>query len=428
LDQPAFPGLVGARHGTFENKRMKKDRFMGIDERDVRILSVRLRVNRVWPGKPPGRGLRLQKAARGFLVIVLTAGSLFAEGPGLSPEFYRGVCYAHVHKRGHGYGTERSAQELKELRKLGVNWIALIPFGYQENVNSEKIVGYPDMEGVTPFFSESDPTMRDQDIVKEIETAHALGMKVFVKPHIWAGDFVDEYEWPGTIRQGSKSAHKRWWASYRAYILHYAQVAANAGADMFCVGSELAKMTSSHPNEWRELIKEIRAIPARNPMHLTYSAHWEKEFQLIPFWDALDYIGIAAYFPLEAPENATADELLRVWRPHQEKIERVASLWKKQVVFTEVGYRPMTDTHRQPWNYSGGKPHQESQTRAYEALLRMLAGSNWARGLFIWKTYTDPQAALRDRAGGDYQFRGRPAEKVLGKWYGGSSGAPMKRR
>lgn len=45
----------------------------------------------------------------------------------------------------------------------------------------------------------------------------------------------------------------------------------------------------------RRLIRQIRRV-YHGP--LTYAANWSGEYKQIRFWDALDYVGIQAYFPL----------------------------------------------------------------------------------------------------------------------------------
>jgi hypothetical protein len=84
----------------------------------------------------------------------------------------------------------------------------------------------------------------------------------------------------------------------------------------------------------------------------------------------------------------------------------------------EVGYRAVADCHQRPWEYTGGTKDSAAQARAYEALFRALAGAEWWRGTFFWKTFTDPAMTDNDD-GTDYEFEGQPAEAVLRHWYTG---------
>lgn len=322
----------------------------------------------------------------------------------LPPDFQRGVNHAHIHRRGHGYGSAVSAEELAELKKLGVNWIAIMPFGYQASAETSELVGPRDL------------TLTDKNLADEIAAAHRLGIRVTLKPHIWSHDFWDGKEWSGTIRQESAAEHARWWKAYREIALHFAGHAEAEKADAYCIGTELVGMTANHQAEWRELIADIRQI-YRGP--LTYAAHWEKEFDRVEFWDALDFIGVSAYFPLDTPEGASVEQLVAAWQPHRQRIAKLQSKFMKPVLFMEVGYRAVADCHRQPWLYSGGRPDAQAQARAYEAVFRAFAGESWWQGAYFWKTYSDPARAAVGDEDTDFCFRGHPAESVVGKWYGG---------
>ena len=332
----------------------------------------------------------------------------------LPHDFHRGVNHAHIHRRGHGYGSPVSASELDSLRTLGVTWIALTPFGYQRGTTGDEIVGFPGNEGPSEFFSRTDPTLTDDDLLKEISNAHSRDMRVTLKPHIWSHDFWDGNEWHGSIRQTSREAHLRWWKSYRAFALHYARVATETGADMYCLGTELVELSTRYPEEWRELIRDVRKVYTGL---LTYAAHWEREFDHISFWDSLDYIGINAYFPLDtAGDEEGVEHIAAAWKLHRQRIAKIAERFQRPVLFLEAGYRPIKGAHKRPWLYKGRSFDADAQARAYEALFQAFKNASWWKGIYIWKTFTDPQ--LKYERKGGFSFRGYPAENVLRKWYG----------
>lgn len=335
--------------------------------------------------------------------------------PLLSGEFHRGVNHAHIHRRGHGYGSSSSAHELDSLRTIGVTWIAIMPYGYQNGVHGDRVFGFPGNEGRSEFFSRYDPTMTDDDLLAEIANAHRRGLKVMVKPHIWSSDFWEGDEWHGTIDQSTGDGHDRWWKTYRQFAIHYAIVAREGSADMYCVGTELVRMSTHYPEEWIALIEDIRKI-YNGP--LTYAAHWEDEFTLITFWDRLDYIGVNAYFPLDARSDATVGELERAWRPHRLVLADLSSHYHRPVLFLEAGYRAVHGTHQKPWQYKGKPFSPEAQARAFEALFRAFHHAAWWKGVYFWKTWTDPSMKYEKDDGSGFSFRGLPAELVLRKWYG----------
>jgi hypothetical protein len=340
----------------------------------------------------------------GVCLALVLAATLPAMGQ-LPVEFHRGVNYAHTHRGGRGYGSEVSAQTLRELYKNGVRYVALTPFGYQRTYDAEHIRG---IGGGDP----SDRLLRD-----EVKSAHAAGMKVLLKPHIWSNDFWSSRgsnQWHGTIDQKNPAAHARWWQDHRKLILHLAKLAEDTGIEMYCLGTELVKMTTKHATQWRELIGDVRKIYRGK---LTYAAHWHEELQKIEFWKDLDYIGVSAYFPLDAPVGADAKTLEAAWVPHVKRLRRLHVRVGKPVMFLEAGYRAVDNCHREPWAYNGGQPDAGAQARAYDAMFSALANKPWFRGIYYWKAFTDPARGHHHGNSPGFAIHGKPAQQVVRSWY-----------
>ncbi len=319
------------------------------------------------------------------------------------PEFQCGVCYAHVHRGGRGYGSEVSEGTLKRLRALGVTWVSITPFGYQRDVRSSRLL------------HRGDRSMRDSALVRELRTIRSLGMRSMMKPHVWAGDFYDG-RWSGDIRMESAAEWDDWFSSYEELILHFAEIAAIGGADALCIGTELGGTTEAHPERWRSLIAKVRSV-YRGP--ITYAANWHDEYERIPFWDALDWIGVNAYFELTTSRTPTEDEVARAWGPIAARMGRLSSRWRRPILFTEVGFRsadhPATETHAWPERRPGALPNLEAQRACYAGTFRALWGKTWLRGLYWWKYYSAPGREEREDA--DFTFAGKPAEEVLAEYY-----------
>jgi hypothetical protein len=338
-----------------------------------------------------------------FCAVGVLGGSIAAQAQ-LSADFQRGVNHAHIHRGDRGYGSPVSAKELAELKTIGVTHIAITPFGYQRGFDADTIA-----------LGNRDRSLTDEHLLAEVRHAHALGMAVTLKPHIWSNDFGRGDQWHGTIDQTTPQTHARWWSDYRQLALHYARLAQQGGIEQYCIGTELVKMTTQYPQEWRELIADIRKV---YDGRLTYAAHWYEEWQQIAFWDALDSIGIAAYFPLDAPVGADVDQLAQAWSPHKRQLEAMHQRTGLPIVFMEVGYRPVADCHMEPWRHGGGKVSEAAQARAFEAMFAALGGEPWWRGAYIWKTFTDPTRSHSHADGPGFAFRGSPAQTVLRRWYG----------
>ncbi len=328
------------------------------------------------------------------------------------PGPHYGVNHAHIHRVGRGYGSPLSAGELAHLRLLGVTHVALTPFGYQRSADAASLAGY---RSRTDVYTPRDRTMTDAHLAAEMDNAHAAGLRVAMKPHIWSNDFWGgHHEWHGTVRQNTPEDHAAWWRAYRAMTLHYARLAQAHGADLFVLGTELVTMTREHPEEWRQLARDVREV---FDGELTYAAHWFGEYEQIPFWDELDYIGVNAYFPLDAGPDPDVDAMVEAWRPHVEAIRQIHERFDKPVLLMEVGYRPVADTHLEPWRHGGGVADDDAQAAAYEALFRAFKDEPWMRGYYIWKTFTDPDAGARRLDDTSFSFRKRPAEQVVRRWF-----------
>ncbi|HVZ40133.1 MAG TPA: hypothetical protein VHI13_12720, partial [Candidatus Kapabacteria bacterium] len=105
----------------------------------------------------------------------------------LPEDFQRGVNYAHIHSRGHGYGSPISAAQLDTLHRLGVNAIAITPFGFQRGAHAASMAGFP----IDTSRRRGDPSMTADDLDLEIANAHERGVKVVLKPQLWSNDFWD---------------------------------------------------------------------------------------------------------------------------------------------------------------------------------------------------------------------------------------------
>ena len=172
-------------------------------------------------------------------------------------------------------------------------------------------------------------------------------------------------------------------------ILHYAELAEETGMESLCIGTELYATTTSQPDRWRALIKEIRKVYSGQ---LTYAANWYKEFEEITFWDDLDFIGIQAYFPLSKDDLPSKTELMSSWKGHNKSLKAVADKFNKKIVFTEIGYKNTACAAKEPWTW----PQQvdeniqvadEMQEICYQALFESTWNEPWFDGMFIWKWF-----------------------------------------
>jgi hypothetical protein len=321
-------------------------------------------------------------------IVLLLAGAAHAR------EVDHGVCYAHAWRGDDGYGSATSKATLVRLQTLGVDAISLTPFGYQWSASSESVK-------LANHMGES-----DDRLAATTQQAHALGMRVMLKPHIW----IRGGTWIGDQSLSDEAAWSRWLASYREFILHYAKLAQAEKMDAFALGTELKRASRRHPEFWRALIAEIRAIYKGR---LTYAANWDEAAE-VPFWALLDEIGVQEYEPPAQKRGATLAELRAGWTRIAANLESLAKKYDKPIVLTELGYRPIIDAALAPSTWADAPYDGNAQADCYRAALESLSGKPWLRGIYIWKWFTDS----RDEDGPtDFSPAGKPAEKVLGEFY-----------
>lgn len=341
---------------------------------------------------------------------------------GLPAGVQRGISFVHSwEERGQkGYGSETSRRSLQELRSLGTTWISVMPFGFLPSLDADSVRLPDDDRGPSSLFrrsaGESDDRIRNQ-----ITDAHALGIKVLLKPHLWIGRGA----WCGEINPGTPERWTRFFASYERFLLHYAELAQGAGADMMTVGVELCSTTARFADRWRELIAKTRTL-YKGP--LVYAANWD-EVGRVPFWDSLDFIGVQFYAPLAEGPESTEAAMARRLSGHLDALLQVARRVRRSILFTEVGYKSIRGTAVQPHLWpehlpSGGAVTADgaAQAQAYRVFFDGIRQRDWVAGVYVWKWFSNPESPEEDATG--FSPRGKPAEAVLRAAFGPAGPSP----
>jgi hypothetical protein len=245
-------------------------------------------------------------------------------------------------------------------------------------------------------------TTAPKSVAEAARKARDLGLKVTVKPHLNSldGTFRGEIE-PDDV--------DRWFRSYSRMILRYARLAERSGADQFVVGTELEGV-SGHERRWRRLIADIRR---RFSGRLTYAANYDEVFR-IKFWDALDLIGVDAYFPLAERGKPGVAELVEAWKKPLERLERLHDRWDRKVLFTEIGYPSAKSALRTPYEAKGARD-LDIQKDAVEAALTAIAERDWIAGTAWWEWSSRPSKV--DEDDNEFPLNEKPAADVIKEWY-----------
>lgn len=307
------------------------------------------------------------------------------------------------------YGTATSKDQLSQIVSTGANSIAIIPEYYQKTLQSDTL-------------APNDITPSDKDLIAGIKAAQAKGINVLLNPHI---DTMDG-QWRAYLDPKDPD---KWFASYKAMEVHYAEIAEKTGVKSFSVGCELESMTGEkYRSQWLDIINAVRDVYHGQ---LTYAAT-TTEAATLSFWDKLDVIGVDGYFSLAVKDtNPTVKELEYAWTHRSgsaeiddgldgkspvDYVHDLAEKYGKHVQFTECGFRAINGDAIDPGDWSSnGALDEKEQADLFKSMFNAFAsqGGDWFDGFYIWDWRADGHKEDKD-----YHTQGRAAQKVVNLWYG----------
>lgn len=299
-----------------------------------------------------------------LVAVMMTAGRVLGQQ---SPPFFKGVTVS-CQTWGVEWQTPEMAATLDELKSLGANSFAIHPYA---RITNDGHVNY---------------RVRDDNrhITVPLDWAQERGMSAMLIPHIayWGSQF----KWRGEIRFERAEQWERFFTDYEAWIVEMAKLAEAHRAAVFCVGLEYTH-AQKFEARWRQIIRAVRAVYKGK---VTYGANWN-EYADVKFWDALDYIGVLAYFPLSTATNPTADELAAAWTKRCAELARFSrERGDKQFLFVEIGYNESARTAAEPWSFqTGGEKAAAIQGRCVEAALSLTGKHPFVAGMFFWKWFPE---------------------------------------
>ncbi len=291
---------------------------------------------------------------------------------------------------------------MMDITNIGSNYIAVIPYGFTRNGTSQVNYNVSDWQ----WWGE-----KPEGVKKTIELAKAANVKVMLKPQIyipggWTGglDFDTDEEW------------QEWESGYRKYLLFFAEMAAETDVELFCIGTEFKISVQKRAQYWRNLIKEVKTI-YKGP--ITYAANWD-EYNLVSFWDELDFIGIDAYFPLTEEKLPTISTLKNKWKPIVGSIKAVSNKFSKPILFTEYGYLSVDCCADKTWELEAKirdcNINEQAQANALQALYEVFEKETFWAGGFLWKWYPKDGGHV-EYPGRDYTPQGKVAYDVVKKFH-----------
>ncbi len=345
----------------------------------------------------PGRPVAAARLAAAMVAASLPFGACdrLPNGPAESPESLevRGVTLGDWTQ--FGISSSAGLAAIEEVARIGATAVIFVATIRQATASSDGFdTTLPPSPDFAAFFSAA---------------AHAtsLGLDVILKIHVDVADGT----WRGFIEPRNPAV---WFESYGEFAAICAEAAEAAGARQLIVGTELAG-TIRHEDRWRAIITEARI---RFGGDVLYAASWD-EADRVPFWDAVDFIGIDFWFPVANRPDPGRFEILAEWEPWLHRLGSLRRRTGRDIILTEIGYASRDGAGMSPMTYEGNaRPDPQEQADLYWAALESTSRVPWIHGLYWWTW------GLREAggpAGIGFTPRGKPALAELRAAWGGSS-------
>ncbi|HET6333077.1 MAG TPA: hypothetical protein VFG30_07675 [Polyangiales bacterium] len=242
-----------------------------------------------------------------------------------------------------------------------------------------------------------------------VAQARARGLSVLVVPHLWV---ETPNLWRGEIDPQTPEGWTAYQKSYRNFILTWAKAAQQFGADAFSIGVECKSWSGRFGSYWLQLIADVRAVFKGK---LVYSANWD-EAENVLFWDALDFVGINAFYPLADHDDATYTEYAQGAEHALARAGELAATVRKPLLFLEIGYTSRPNAAVKPWVWPEDMPgmtvDEWEQARALSALIGASVTKPWFAGFFVWRYYANLDDVSQEPGWG-FSPHAKIAERVL---------------
>ena len=298
--------------------------------------------------------------------------------PGLDPVL--GVNLPNWQDGGPGAGAWEAA--IQQMYDNGFREVSIIPYRFVDSATG--VISATSVNGLAAPSS-------DAQIAAALAKAEALGMTATLNPFLHPDNASGiGHVWRGGLNFTEPTLLETFFTNYTAYITSMADLAVAGGADRMLIGSEMVALTGNSSAEayWRSLITAVDGIFGGT---ISYAAN-HTEYAGVPFWDALDEVGVDAYFGLASSAqasgvgNPSVATITANWAPHLATLKSFGLGEGKPIVLTEWGCVPQDLTTVEPWNWDpNATPDPLEQLNAYQATVTAtdLTG-DWLGGINFW--------------------------------------------
>jgi hypothetical protein len=296
------------------------------------------------------------------------------------------------------YDSDAFHHRLMNIKQSGAEWVNLTQTYYQDGVAA------------------SDPaahrvgTATISALGNIVDDAHALGLFVRLSVIVNLNETTRKpNEWRGLIRPANP---EDWWGAYRKIVLDAARFSKSAGIESLVIGAELSRLQDDDA-QWRALVSDIRTLTSYKGL-VGYQVNFDA-FGNMTWADTLDFLSVAAYWPLAKTRDPSLETLNAAWG----KIGETLSHWSQAhpgvpMEFGEIGYTSQPYAALYPFSWKPNRSRNLSlteQLNAYLALETFLAARTDIVGVSVFAS------TQYDRVPGDigYSPFGKPAEQVVNR-------------
>ncbi len=239
------------------------------------------------------------------------------------------------------YTDEQIGVLLNEAQRLGARYVQVPIFNCQMDSEASVV-------GACQIGSEGFS-------LRVARMAKARGFSVAFLPIV----ATPSWEWRGNFNPANSD---RWFATYGEWILKIARLSRDFDLSEVIVGSEFGAIYD-YEAHWRALISRVREVFS-GPLVLT--VNW-KNLNL-GYWDAVDAIGVSAYFPLSRANKPKQEDLNANWVRIKDKLVDLSIKWNRPLHLTEVGYPSGRRGANNPaGDFKNQSPDWNIQRMAFEA-------------------------------------------------------------
>jgi hypothetical protein len=344
-----------------------------------------------------------------LLLLVVMCASLCAADVQSPIGFFKGYSWGTFGQKGDYIGP-KAEESMKVMTQTGANAVSVVFAMSMQKKDSTEIL-YADKN----LYMAS-----DDDVRNAIRLGKENNLKVMLKPTIICNDGA----WRAHIEPNDWN---KWWGNYSDAMVHYAKLAQDTNCIAYCIGCEMVS-TEDSDSHWRRMIGEIRKVYKGA---LVYNTNHGREDK-INWWDAVDIIGISAYYPVgtttidaalaedvqNVQKKSSLEQMKKNWLPIREHLKALSQKWNKPIFFAEIGVRSAKGSSSMPWEYYNDWPYDaDEQARYYQAALETFWDEPWFVGFAWWAWHSElypKEHGLKDRGFCPYA---KPAEKIVTEWY-----------